>query len=194
MKASLPLVCVCVCACVRRMCVVLQAPANSISVCADSDALCHRWQWYFGWGSEVRQQDSKFCLLWLPLRTALQRCPTPPLQRCLPVGHPVRATTKQCQRACATLCRRRPVSFLFLLFLIEFCRRCVVCVRVCVRGGGKLTTMAAALSDLTLFLFSSENGTAVAGRRGDSLPEPTAPRFFVHMCKATPCVRPSSAV
>lgn len=42
--------------------------------------------------------------------------------------------------------------------------------------------MAAALSDLTL-LFLSENGTAVAGGRGDSLPEPTAPRYpFLYIC------------
>lgn len=56
------------------------------------------------------------------------------------------------------------------------------CVRVCVRGGGKLTTMAAALCDFTrfffLFFFFVGEWNCHGRREGDSLSEPTAPRYL----------------
>lgn len=179
MKTSLHTACVCrVYVWCRTVSASNQAPSW---ICCDSD-LCRVGGDGLGEGRTMAGQPLLFCC-GCRCGPALRRCPaaTAPASRT-----PVRAVTEQC-RACAPLVGGDRCRFLFLLFLIEFCHRCV---RVC--DGEKLTVTTAVSRELGLSL--SEKGTAVAC--GGTHPEPTAPHyiFFVHMCKATPCVCPSSAV
>lgn len=157
--------------CVCRVDVCCTASTGKLSLCIDSGVSgCSG-----GWGRKVHQQDSDFCLLWLPLQTALHR--PPPLQH---------GTCQWDTSVCCGAVPERP-------FVEVRCRSCSCCssscsaASVCVYVTKKLTMTAAVLRDLTLL----EKGTAVARR---TILKPTAPHFFVHRCKATPCVRPSSAV
>lgn len=74
---------------------------------------------------------------------ALHRCPAPPPRLCLPAGH--RCMPRRSSAVHAPLVGGDRCRFLFLLFLIEFCHRCV---RVC--DGEKLTVATAVSRELGL--------------------------------------------